>query len=280
MSVLHLASCSSGAEMLRLKFRDCDVAYLPVDLAYAPLFRDFSEKSLSQYIERCDNLLNVSAFFPNLLDELKAFCRRDFSQYDEVVVWHGDTVGEQLFFSLVCALVPRQLSEVDLRGVYSAGWKAGSVTISACSPDNLKILWGNARSLPDSEKQQTAERWNRWSQMRADLRIMNDVGEVVGVDKTFYDEQIVSACNDDWQPASRIVGEILLAVGFGVGNSFLHRRMVELAREGRILVRRNENAQPKSGINLSLPSIIVGGVDLSSLRLFEVKRMCDCKSKF
>lgn len=278
MSILHLASCSSGAEMLRLKFRDCDVAYLPVDLAYAPLFRDFSETSLEQYIDRCDNLLNISAHFPNLLDELEAFCRRDFSQYDEVVVWHGDTAGEQLFFSFVCALVGRQLSEVDLRGVYSAGWRAGSVAISACSPDNLEMLWGNVRRLPDSEKQQAAERWNDWSQMDADLRIKNDIGEIVGVDKRFYDKTIISACGNEWQPAMRVVGRILFDVGFGVGDGFLHRRVVELAREGEILVRRNENAQQKPGVNLSLPSIIVGGIDLSSPRLFEVKRICDCKN--
>lgn len=278
MSILHLASCSSGAGMLRLKFRDCDVAYLPVDLVYAPLFRDFSEMSLEQYVDRYENLMNTSSLYPEQLDELKAFCRRDFSQYDEVVVWHGDTAGEQLFFSFVCALVERQLSEVDLRGMYSAGWNLNSVTISACSPDNLEMLWGSVRCLPDSEKQQSAERWNAWSQMDADLRIKNDVGEVVGVDKRFYDKRIISACSNDWQPAMRVVGRVLFDVGFGVGDGFLHRRVVELAREGEVLVRRNENAQPKSGVNLSLPSFIVEGVDLSSPRLFEVKRISDCKN--
>ena len=271
MSILHLASCASGAGMLRLNFRDCDVVYLPVDLVYAPLFRDFSETSLAQYIESYDALLNTSEFFPDQLDELIEFCKRDFSQYDEVVVWHGDTASEQLFFSFVCALVERQLSEVDLRGIYATGWTAKSVTISACSPDNLKMLWGSVRCLPDSEKQQAIHRWNNWSQMDADLRIKNDVGEIVGVDKTFYDKRIISACSNDWQPAMRVVGRVLFDVGFCVGDGFLHRRVVELAREGEILVRRNENVQTKSCITSSLPSFVVGGVDLSSLRLFEVK---------
>ena len=271
MSILHLASCSSGAGMLRLEFRDCDVAYLPVDLVYAPLFRDFSETSLAQYIESYDALLNTSEFFPDQLDELIEFCKRDFSQYDEVVVWHGDTASEQLFFSFVCALVERQLSEVDLRGMYSAGWKFNSVTISACSPDNLEMLWGSVRCLPDSEKQQAKERWNNWSQMDADLRIKNDIGEIVGVDKTFYDKRIISACSNDWQPTMRVVGRVLFDVGFCVGDGFLHRRVVELARAGAILVRRNENVQTKSCITSSLPLFIVDDVDLSSPRLFEVK---------
>ena len=273
MRVLHLASCASGVGMLRHKFCGCDVAYLPVDLVYAPLFRDFSEKSLAQYIERCDNLLNTSENFPDQLDELIAFCTRDFSQYDEVVVWHGDTASEQLFFSLVCALVERPLSEVDLRGMYSAGWKLNSVTISACSPDNIEMLWGSVRRLPDSEKQQAVERWNRWSQSDADVRIMGESGEIVGVGADYFDDCLVEASRGEFCPAARVIGSVLCKMGFAVGDCFLLERVVRLVTIGRLQARASERffVDGKCLATRYRTERLVRGVDLSEMRFFEIK---------
>ena len=134
-----------------------------------------------------------------------------------------------------------------------------------------KAMFGRVNITTKEGGMSLEERWNNWSQMDAALRIKNDVGEIVGVDKTFYDKRIISACSNDWQPAMRVVGRVLFDVGFCVGDGFLHRRVVELARAGAILVRRNENVQTKPCITSSLPSFVVGGVDLSSPRLFEVK---------
>ena len=70
----------------------------------------------------------------------------------------------------------------------------------------------------------------------------------------------------------RVVGEILCATDFAVGDSFLHRRIVALLRENRLSARANavpqrmRRAIEESGI----APIVVGGVDVSAMPLFSV----------
>ena len=84
---------------------------------------------------------------------------------------------------------------------------------------------------------------------------------------------ILDSCRGEWQMAARVVGRLLCGVDFAVGDSFLHRRMVELARCGRLEVRTSERFLDKAGSaqeSVETPTI-VSGVDMSEIRLFDVK---------
>ena len=103
--------------------------------------------------------------------------------------------------------------------------------------------------------------------------MLNESGEIVEAEEEVYDDAILSLCRGEWVKAPIVVGRLLCEVDFGVGDSFLHHRIISLARRGMLQVRANArcfNGSERIVECYTLPHI-VDGVDLGELRLFEVK---------
>ena len=274
---MHIVYGESGAATLRLALSDLGrghewVAAFPEILQYASLFSDFNHREVGEYATRCAKMGVVrSEDSSQLTNAILKFLQIDFSAYDEVVLWRGESAGDRLFGYMVCALVGKDLSVVDLtplRGVLPNPHVA-ALSMAHCSAENLKLLLGRVKPLAESEKTANAELWLKWSKSVADLRLLSNDGEIVEADRQIFDKAILSASSGEWQPAARVVGRVLCQIDFAVGDSFLHRRIVELASEGKILVRQREGVlYLEEG---SADSLYVGDVNLGELRLFEVK---------
>lgn len=277
MNRIHMVYGESGAAMLRLTLSDLGrghewVAAFPDILQYAPLFSDFNHREVGEYATRCAKMGVVrSEDSSQLTNAILKFLQIDFSAYDEVVLWRGESAGDRLFGYMVSALVGRDLSVVDLaplRGVLPNPYVA-ALSMAHCSGENLKQLLGNIVPLAESEKSANAELWLKWSKSVADLRLLADGGEIVEADRQIFDDVIISACRGEWQPAARVVAQLLCQVDFTVGDGFLHHRIVELARDGKIMVQPSDrfSAEP----DRFAKEIVVGGVDVTELRRFCVK---------
>ena len=278
MNRIHIVYGESGAATLRLALsdlgRDDSVVAFPEVLQYAPLFADFDSSLIYDYALRCSDLQVINnPLIEVLLGPIMSFVTTDFSAYDDVILWRGETAGDRLFGYMACALVGRDLSVVDLaplRGVLPNP-NVAALSMGHCSVGNLKLLLGGVEPLSKSEKSANAELWYRWSKSVADLRLLSDNGEIVEADRQIFDDVILSACSSEWQPAARVVGRALCQIDFVVGDSFLHCRIVELASEGKILVRQRDGVSYLE--EDSADSLYVGDVNLGELRLFEVRKV-------
>ena len=275
---MHIVYGESGAATLRLALSDLglqdSVASFPEVLQYAPLFTDFTDSSIRDYTLRyCCMQVAEESVVEIVTKVISTFVNADFGGYDKVVLWRGETAGDRLFGYMTCAHIGRDLSVVDLAPLRNVLPNPNVVALSMahCSVDNLKMLLGGIKSLSEREKSANAELWSRWSKSVADLRLLSDRGEMVEADRHIFDDVILSTCNREWQSAAGVVGRVLCKTDFVVGDSFLHRRIVELAREDRILVRQREGVLPAD--NTLTQSLYVGDVNLSELRLFEVKAL-------
>ena len=277
MSRLHLVYGESGAAMLRLTLSDLGrgqerVAVFPEILQYAPLFSDFSHNAVCEYTKRCTVMGVVGdKDSGQLANAIVEFLQMDFSAYDEVVLWQGETAGDRLFGYMVSALVGRDLSVVDLtplRGLLPNPHVA-ALSMAHCSGENLKQLICDITPLAESKKSANAELWDKWSKSMSDLRLLSGGGEIVEAYRQIFDEVILSACSSEWQPAARVVAQVLCQIDFSVGDSFLHHRMVELARSGKISVQPSDRFSDEQ--ENSTEPIMVGGVDVTELRRFDVK---------
>ena len=273
---MHIVYGESGAAMLRLALSDLGlqdiVVSFPEVLQYAPLFTDFTDSSIRDYALRCCCMqVAKESVAERVAKVISTFVNADFGGYDKVVLWCGETAGDRLFGYMVCALVGRDLSVVDLaplRGVLPNP-NVAALSMGHCSGENLKQLLGNIVPLAEGEKSANAELWLKWSKSVADLRLLSNKDEIIEVDRQIFDDVILSASSGEWQPAAKVVGQVLCQIDFAVGDSFLHRRIVELASEGKILVCQREGVlYLEEG---SADSLYVGDVNLGELRLFEVK---------
>ena len=277
MSRLHLVYGESGAAMLRLTLSDLGrgqerVAVFPEILQYAPLFSDFSHSAVCEYTKRCTVMGVVGdKDSGQLANAIVEFLQMDFSAYDEVVLWQGETAGDRLFGYMVSAYVGRDLSVVDLTPLRDVlpNPHVAALSMAHCSGENLKQLICDITPLAESKKSTNAELWDKWSKSMSDLRLLSGGGEIVEADRQIFDGIILSACSSEWQSAARVVAQVLCRVDFAVGDSFLHHRTVELARIGKISVQ--SSGRFYNGQGDSTTPIMVGGVDVTELRRFDVK---------
>lgn len=280
MNRLHLVYGEAGAGTLRLALstegsEDCVVAF-PAILNYAPLFPSFDDAEIEEYVARCGEMLHFSEEYINkLYGDILSFVKHDFSAYDEVVVWRGTSAGDMLFYYMVCSLVDVPLCEVDLTPLRQMlpNKNVGALSMSICSKENVDYLLPRVRPMGVAQKEETAKQWAAWSKSVAALRVLDGSGEIVEAEEEVYDDAILALCRGEWMKAPIVVGRLLCEVDFGVGDSFLHHRLISLARRGRLQVRAN--AQCFNGSECiveryAMPHI-VDGVDLGELRLFEVK---------
>lgn len=172
---------------------------------------------------------------------------------------------------MVSALVGRDLSVVDLTPLRDVlpNPHVAALSMAHCSDENLKQLLENIIPLAESEKSANAELWDKWSKSMSDLRLLSGGGEIIEADRQIFDEVILSACSREWQPAARVVAQVLCQIDFAVGDNFLHHSMVELARSGKISVQPSDRFSDEQ--ENSTEPIMVGGVDVTELRRFDVK---------
>lgn len=254
-----------------------EVASYPDVLQYSALNDLIQQRSVETYVASCAEMLLLPiAEQQRLQQSMLEFANRDFSAYDSVVVWRGESAGDRLFCYFVCANVGRDLSVVDLSPLREVlpNPNVGAITMGVCSQDNIQQLLNGVHPLSMEDKTAASEKWHHWSQSQSALRLLDKSGSVLEASQSLFDELIIDACREEWQSAARIIGRLLCQVGFVVGDSFLHHRLISLAKSGAIRVRANEQfyhngeciaeryAQPR----------IVCGVDLGELRLFEVSK--------
>lgn len=280
MNRLHLVYGEAGAGTLRLALstegsKSCVVAF-PAVLNYAPLFPSFDDAEIEEYVARCGEIFHSSEEYINkLYGDILSFVKHDFSAYDEVVVWRGISVGDRLFYYMVCSLVDAPLCEVDLTPLRQMlpNKNVGALSMSICSKDNIDYLLTRVRPMGVEQKNEAAKQWAAWSKSVAALRVLDESGKIVEAEEEVYDDAILSLCRGEWVKAPIVVGRLLCEVDFGVGDNFLHHRLISLARRGMLQVRANARCFNGSECiveRYAMPHI-VDGVDLGELRLFEVK---------
>lgn len=280
MNRLHLVYGEAGAGTLRLALstegsEDCVVAF-PAILNYAPLFPSFDDAEIEEYVARCGELFHSSEECINkLYGDILSFVKHDFSAYDEVVVWRGTSAGDILFYYMVCSLVGAPLCEVDLTPLRQMlpNKNVGALSMSVCSRENINYLLSRVRPVDVEQKDEAAKQWTEWSNSVAALRVLDKTGEILEVEEEVYDEALLSLCRGEWCAAPRVVGRLLCEVDFGVGDSFLHHRLISLARRGVVQVRPNAKFYDGAECTVERYAMphIVDGVDLAEMRLFEIK---------
>lgn len=280
MSRLHLVYGESGAAMLCQVLgemsSDDSVATFPSVLQYAPLFPSFDDAEIEEYATRCSEMGIISEeHIAALYGDMLTFVKQDFASYDEVVVWRGTSAGDMLFYYMVCSLVDVALREVDLAPLRQMlpNKNVGALSMSVCSRENINYLLSCVRPVDVEQKDEAAKQWAEWSNSVAALRVLDGSGEIVEAEEEVYDDAILSLCRGEWVKAPIVVGRLLCDVDFGIGDSFLHHRLISFARRGVVQVRPNAkfyNGTEYTVERYAMPHI-VDGVDLAEMRLFEIK---------
>lgn len=194
--VLHVVSSLSVSGTLRMGLREMDskpeITYLPIDLSYGHIPKDFSDKEL------CFALASHGQI--EIFDELKKFVTTDYSQYEKVIVWHGWSAYDQLLLFLMSVLVKGTLYHVDIKDCKGFMEKYLSKDPSRTYPDLGYVspydiytydMISLAKPLNDDDKEYYSRQWFMWANSKAPYRFSDiHTGVIEEYPENFMDDSI------------------------------------------------------------------------------------------
>lgn len=240
-TVLHIVSGDGGGlrDALALKglsdsqtiigFRD--------DLSVGQLPHDFSPESLARrerwwQSERVCGNISEKSYTEVMLD----FLNTRFSDFDQVIIWHGTTVNDQLLLFLMHDIYHGPLHQVTIGGKMYDGV---GLTLGVLSPIQVAFLLEDITTISHEQAESYRQQWQYWRESSSMLRIMRDDDTVMAVPEDHFDDFILSHCTTEWQAAARVVGNCLGFCGQYIGDDFFTNRLRHLIAIGKVQAEGN-----------------------------------------
>lgn len=110
-----------------------------------------------------------------------------------------------------------------------------------------------ARVITPAELEVDGEEWNRLVTENAAIRILEGGKKVTSKPDTYYDNQLISFCSQQFQKASKIVGQALSRFGIPTGDSYLGWRLRKMAEAERLHLQGDVSKTLKD-FDVKLPS--------------------------
>jgi hypothetical protein len=230
---LHVVSslCTKGT----LKMGLCkleqkpEIAYLPIDLSFGYIPKDFSDKEL------CFAL--ASHGHMEVFEELKKFVTTDYSQYEKVIVWHGLSASELLLLYLMSVLVEGELYHVDIRDYKGKDPSRLYSDMGYVCPGDISDMISLAKQLNFNAKEYCREQWYKWASSTTPYRFSNiHTGVIEEYPEDFMDDSIKEYVQKK-SSFNRVVGKIMMKYhDLFIPDSIIVRRLYQLRDDGEILL--------------------------------------------
>ena len=230
---LHVVSslCTKGT----LKMGLCkleqkpEIAYLPIDLSFGYIPKDFSDKEL------CFAL--ASHGHMEVFDQLKKFVTTDYSQYEKVIVWHGLSASELLLLYLMSVLVEGELYHVDIRDYKGKDPSRLYSDMGYVCPGDISDMISLAKQLNFNAKEYCREQWYKWASSTTPYRFSNiHTGVIEEYPEDFMDDSIKEYVQKK-SSFNRVVGKIMMKYhDLFIPDSIIVRRLYQLRDDGEIIL--------------------------------------------
>ena len=230
---LHVVSslCTKGT----LKMGLCkleqkpEIAYLPIDLSFGYIPKDFSDKEL------CFAL--ASHGHMEVFDQLKKFVTTDYSQYEKVIVWHGLSASELLLLYLMSVLVEGELYHVDIRDYKGKDPSRLYSDMGYVCPGDISDMISLAKQLNFNAKEYCREQWYKWASSTTPYRFSNiNTGVIEEYPEDFMDDSIKEYVQKK-SSFNRVVGKIMMKYhDLFIPDSIIVRRLYQLRDDGEIIL--------------------------------------------
>lgn len=172
----------------------------------------------------------------SLSDELMKFVCIDFASYSKVIVIHGSSVNEHLFFAMLNTLTDIPVYELDISHCSDKGLIMDSGEASSKVFENV-ILDEVAEIVSQEKKIGCIELWEQIIETSCELRISED-NQIKNVPIDYLDEEIIHVCvKDEKNYYVQALKYALLqshGLSFGALNRFVPARLYQLAVDGII----------------------------------------------
>lgn len=215
---------------------DCDSVTFPSwILPFGRLPKSFDISEWEKYGMEMEKMMRIKK--ASLSDELMTFFNIDFASYSKVIVIHGSSVNEQLFFAMINTLTDHPVYEWDISHCTNEGLIMDTGEVSREVLESV-ILDEVAEIVTQEKKKECKKLWEQITESSRELRI-NEDNQIKNVPIDYLDEEIIDVCVKDEKNnyyAQALKYALLQSHGlsFGALNRFVPARMYQLAIDGKI----------------------------------------------
>lgn len=161
-----------------------------------------------------------------------------------IFFWTGRRAGEILGTARLFTLLAgygREIYIADFPNVAVSRWDGAIIypdSLSMTAPEQVGEIARRFRRVGEEELPRWSDIWREALSDGAMLRILDEEGQISGVDISWFDRFLESRCTDEFQKAARIIGMVLTYDMWGdVGDGYLNWRLKALVESGRLQAR-------------------------------------------
>jgi len=244
----HIALGDSAAGCLKVFLRNIGkkpeekVLGFRDDLSIGPVSELNTEKGLNR---RCQWLLAmyndigcadyIGDFENDFSDLYKSVECLDKDQ--DVVIWHGQNTGDQMALRfLVSVLQVNRILEVDVSKGSNESKELNMRFIRSlgeCCPEEIENLMPVSKLIETDQLEQLKREWLTFKHSNSVLRII-EAEELLEVDESYYDSDIVSNCSYSFDKAACVIGRTMGLSNQVVSDTYLDYRIRKLIRNNVI----------------------------------------------
>lgn len=244
-----------------------EVLQIKDDYAVGPIAAIYEVEGYQQRKEWWKNLLKNSPYKEqiDIVDDKLAvhqlIKRLEEDQAEEVWIWMAqnqhDVCGyywlmPQLknFQGRVQVLYLNNLPFINEKGqIFYPSW------LHEIQPKEFLKAKKLARPITVSEFEIDPDEWGRLQQENATVRILEGGKKIAAKGADFYDEELLKNMTKDWQKANRVITNTLHRMKIKTGDVFLMWRMMELIKEGKVIVEGDTNNWKGFDVKIALGDI-------------------------
>jgi hypothetical protein len=189
----------------------------------------FKEVCIEEYFE------DIEKEFADTYESIK-----NIDENAKIIIWHGENTRNQVGLRYLSTILKnKEVYEINVSDSYIGDYNGNYYVprdFAECPPEEINKFVLTMKKIK-------VEKWNRfmndWENLRKSkeyLRILED-GEIIGVDESYYDQEILSNCTFNFKRAARIIGATMGKSDQSVGDTFIDYRVRKLIESRKIEYR-------------------------------------------
>lgn len=215
------------------------------DHSIGPIYEIDTEEGLKKRIkwfEKMFKLVFIDDYFKDIEKEFIETYEmiKNIEKDSKIVIWYGENTIDQVGLRYLSSLLRnRELYEVNVSNSYINNYNGDGYKPRAfgeCAPEEIDNIILKMKKIEKEKSNSLINDWEMLRKSKENLRILED-NKIIGVDESYYDEQILSNCTFNFRKAARVIGNTMGKSNQFVSDTYIDYRVRKLIESGKIEYR-------------------------------------------
>lgn len=248
---VHITFGDSAAGTLKYFFKtnknefNGEIINFREDYSIGPIYEIDTEIGLKkriEYFEKIFKKIPEDEYYEDIEKEFIYTYKniKDIDPDSKVVIWYGENTNDQVGLRCLSSLLKnKELYEVNVSDSYVKSYNGNKyrpICLAECAPEEISHLILTMKKLEKEKCNSLINDWEVLRESKENLRILKD-NKIIGVDESYYDNDILSNCTFNFKKAARIIGATMGKSDQLIGDTYIDYRVRALIESEQVEYR-------------------------------------------